>query len=234
MGGFYDEWLERRNSGTDDYDYISAFICSAEETVQPLFTGSNEELALIFAVLKMVPIEDFFHVVKIDNKERELTPADIPCFSTLKNGASRLNELLEFEPDGFTFSEAGYQLINAIKPIAQIKYGENHSKLAAMMNLVVISTNRPSIVKATPWGKYLTRYNWHAKKDVLRKLLLRNICIKTIISNALNGSASYQNIVKALSKSTAIRRRTSVKCLIKFVLSESKYEDVLYRIDWAV
>ena len=234
MGKFYENWYEKRKNGTDDSDCLISFIRGTSDSLQPLFEGNDTELTTVFSVLKQVPIEDFLAVVQREEIERELTPADVPCFSTLENGASRLNELLEFEPDGLTFADAGYQLMNSVKPGARVKYGENHSKLAAMMTLVTISSTRPAIVRATRWGTFLTRYDWRSKEGVLRKLLLRDLCVKTIVKDALIGSTSYRNAVKVLSTSTAIRRRTNVKCLIEFVLSGTDREEVLSRIDWEV
>ena len=234
MGKYYENWYEKRNSGTDDSDCLISFIRGTSESMQPFFEGADTELAIAFSVLKQVPIEEFLAVVQNEEIARELIPADVPCFSTLENGASRLNELLEFEPDGLTFADAGYQLMNSVKPGARVKYGENHSKLAAMMSLVTISSNRPAIVRATRWGTYLTRYDWRAKEEVLRKLLLRDLCVKTIVKSALISPTTYRDAIKALSTSTAIRRRTNVRCLIEFVLSGTDREEVLSRIDWEV
>ena len=124
--------------------------------------------------------------------------------------------------------------MNSVKPGARVKYGENHSKLAAMMSLVTISSNRPAIVRATRWGTYLTRYDWRSKEEVLRKLLLRDLCVKTVVKSALIGPTTYRDVVKVLSTSTAIRRRTNVRCLVEFVLSGTDREEVLSRIDWEV
>jgi len=234
MCAFYNEWLTKRENGNEDGKYIAMFVQGNPSATEPLLIGNDTELAVAFSVIKEVPIECFFDAVQAETLQRELIPADVPCFSTLENGASRLNELLEFEPDGLTFEEAGYQLMNSVKPGAKVKYGENHAKLAAMMSLVTISRNRPAIVKATPWGTYLTRYDWRSKEDVLRKLLLRDLCVKTIVKNALDGSTTYRNAVRALSTSTAIRRRTNVKCLVEFVLSGTDREEVLSCIDWEV
>ena len=234
MGKFYENWCEKRKNGTDDSDCLISFIRGTTESVQPLLEGSDTELATAFSVLKQIPIGDFLSVVQQEEIPRELIPADVPCFSTLENGASRLNELLEFEPDGLTFADAGYQLMNSVKPGARVKYGENHSKLAAMLSLVTISSNRPAIVRATRWGTYLTRYDWRSKEEVLRKLLLRDLCVKTVVKSALIGPTTYRDVVKVLSTSTAIRRRTNVRCLVEFVLSGTDREEVLSRIDWEV
>ena len=234
MGKFYDEWSEKRNAGIDDSDYLFQFICGAEESLQPFLTGNDEELSTAFSLLKQIPIEDFLDAVQYAETPRELSPAEVPCFSSLEHGASRLNELLVFEPDGFTFSDAGYQLMNSVTTGARVKYGENHSKLAAMMTLVTIASSRPAVVKDTRWGAYLTRYDWPSKEEVLRKLLLRDICVKTIVKSALEGATAYRTVVRSLSFSTALRRRTNVKCLVEFVLSRTNREEVLSRIDWEV
>ena len=234
MGNFYNEWAEKKDNGIDDSAYLIRFIRGADESVQPLLFGNDAELATVYSVLKQTPIEKFLTIVQQEEIVQELAPADVPCFSTLENGASRLNELLEFASDGLTFSEVGYQLINSVKPGARVKYGENHAKLAAMMTLVTISSNRPAIVRATHWGTYLTRYEWHSKEEVLRKLLLRDICVKTIVKSALEGPITYRSVVRTLSTSTAIRRKTNVKCLIAFVLSGTDYENALSRINWEV
>ena len=229
---FYSVWAEMRKNGIDDRAALTAFLSRSEQSVHPLLLGGESECSNAFSNLDSIPIEQFFEVAEFMPIERALIPADVPCFSNFENGASRLNELLEFEPEGLTFSDAGYQLMNSVKPGARVKYGENHSKLAAMMSLVTISSSRPAVVKATPWGTYLTRFDMKRKDSVLKKMLIRDICVRTIVKAALNGPATYREAVKALSPSTALRRRTNVKCLVDFVLAGTEREDVLSRIDW--
>lgn len=233
MSTFYSEWYEKRKSGICDRDEIVAFIRAAEETVSPLLVGSVDELSMVFAALSQVPIEEFFDIVKTDAISRNLTPADVPCFSNFDMGAHRLNELLEFEPEGLSFSDAGYQLMNSVKDGARKKYGENHSKLATTMSLVEISyAHRTAVITPTAWGRYLVNYDLAQKKDVLQKLLLRDLCVKSIVKEALHGPVTYRNIVSFLARSTAVRRRSNVKCLVEYVFNGTAYEHVLARIDW--
>lgn len=229
---FYDEWGACKEDPQKNIAAIKAFLSSLEETVAPLCTGETADLQRAFDVIGAVPIEWYFEVLQSMEIPRGLVPADVPCFSNFENGATRLNELLEFEPDGLSFSDAGYQLMNSVKDGARTKYGENHSKLAAMMSLVSISNTRPAIVTATRWGGFLTKYEMKQKADVLQKLLLRDLCVKTLVKNALGGPTSYRDAVAALSKSTALRRRTNVKCLVEFVLEGTEREEALSRIDW--
>ena len=233
MGNFYSEWYDKRKNKQCDHDYIVSFIRSTYESVHPLLSGNSTDLATAFAAISQVPIEEMLDVVKTEENSKELTPADVPCFSNIDMGAHRLNELLEFEPNGLSFSDAGYQLMNSIQDGARKKYGENHSKLAAIMSLVEISyAHRTALITPTVWGKFLSNYELAQKKNVLQKLLLRDSCIKTIVKQALNGPTDYREVVFFLAKSTAIRRRSNVKYLVEYVLNGTDYEYVLPRINW--
>ena len=232
--GFYSEWNKRNNDGLNTDEYILRFIESNDEDVNLQNIKENEEIVAAYKVLYQIPLPLFFDSLKKVNEFPILTPQDIPCFSSLENGASRLNELLSFSNNGLSFTEIGYQLMNSVTASAQRKYGENQSKLAAMMGLVHISNSRPNIVTATPWGNYLTSYTFNEKKDVLKKALLRDPCIKAILCRALNNTVQYAKIVSFLKPSTMIRRRTNVKLLINFILKDSEQEITLSKIDWEV
>lgn len=233
MNGFYSRWYDKRNNGQSDLECILAFIRSDEETLRPLRIGNETELVAAFDAISLVPIEEILNVIKTEPISGALTPADVPCFSTFDMGAHRLNELLMFEPEGLSFSDAGYQLMNSIQDGARKKYGENHSKLATIMSLVQISyEHRTALVTPTAWGQYLTKYELEQKRNILQKLLLRDLCVRTIVKEALNGPANYRNIVSFLARSTAVRRRSNVKCLVEYALTGTDYEYVLARINW--
>lgn len=231
---FYSLWKETRSLGIDDSAMKNAFLHSEEKTISVFNEGTEADLETAYSLLEEVGIEEFFEIIKTGDYNEQIVPSMVPCFSNFENGAHRLIELLEFEPSGVSFADAGFQLIDAVKEGARVKYGENQSKLARMMSLVSISTNKPAIVKATPWGSYLVRFDLGQKQGVLKKLLLRDQCIHSIIHSALNDYTSYAKKVAALSASTAIRRRTNVKWLIEFILTGTDYEAALLHIDWEV
>lgn len=232
--GFFVDWnLDKENCKSTE-EYVSKFISSSQCSIESLFTGNEDELTAAYAVLQGTPLSTFLMKVKSLNNLRSLQTADVPCFSSLENGASRLNELLLFSPDGLTFSEIGYQLMNSVSDMARKKYGENHSKLAATMSLVTLSTYRPTVVKPTAWGNFLTRYPFSEKKDVLKKLLLRDNCVQHMLSCAFSGPVLYRDVVSFLKDSTKTRRGTNVRALVNFILEDSEYEIVLSNIDWEV
>lgn len=162
---FYSLWNETRKMGIDDSAMLQAFLRSDESAVDALYAGDEGALETAYAVIDGIDIETFFEAIKTGDYNTEITPAMVPCFSNFENGAHRLIELLEFEPNGLSFADAGFQLIDAVKEGARVKYGENQAKLARMMSLVTISSNKPAVVKATPWGSYLvsTKAKEHIK-----------------------------------------------------------------------
>ena len=231
---FYSLWKETRTMGFDDAEMIHAFLRFEAQTIDPFVNGDESSLETAYALLDSISIDAFFDAIKCGDYNHKISPAMVPCFSNFENGAHRLIELLEFEPDGLSFAEAGFQLIEAVSEGAKVKYGENQSKLARIMSLVSISSNKPAVVTTTPWGNYLVRFNMEQKQGVLKKLLLRDPCIQSIIHSALNDYTRYADKVAALSKSTAIRRRTNVKWLIEYILSGTDNEAVMLHIDWEV
>ena len=232
--GFFTDWKVKSKSGLSTGEYVADFIKSEDHSVKSLKNADETELKSAYEMLSNTELGIFLNELSKLEKIPELNSTNVPCFSTMENGASRLNELLSFSPDGLTFSEIGYQLMNSVTEAAQKKYGENQAKLAAMMELVELSHTRPIIVKPTPWGNYLIQYTFSEKKDVLKKLLLRSACVQNILYGTFHGFVKYGDLVSFLSHSTQLRRRTNVRYLIDFILKDSEYEILLSNIGWEV
>lgn len=230
---FYRDWLEC-NDPAEEQLYIKRFIEGTQESSAPLFNGNEDELNAAYDVIKRILLTEYFEIVEKDSSLPTLNAACVPCFSNLEKGASRVNEILEFEPEGLTFDQLGYQLMNSKKPGAQKKYGENQAKLAMTMNLVYFKKYSSTLVCPTAWGSYLTRYTFEQKQDVLKKLLLRDPCVRTLLHFAFLGPVKYCDIVPFLKKSTMIRRRTNVRSLVLFILNDTEREVAFTNIDWDV
>ena len=228
---FYSTWHDVRALGIDDSAFIKSFIERSDVSLSALNDGNEQDIATVIQLLVVLPEKEIVRMISCKD-EITLLPADVPCFSTFFNGAVRLNELLEFAPEGLTYAEIGYQLVGAASQLAQIKYGENHAKLAAMMSLVTISDHRPANIRATALGHYLVALSYEEKAVVLKKLILRDPCIQAIVQAAVAGEANYRRVVETLSDSTAYRRRTSVRCAVEFALDLPETNNLLDRIIW--
>ncbi len=156
-----------------------------------------------------------------------------PSKTSFGAATNRLPEILEFSPEGLSFAEIGYQLVKSPNDSAGTKYGENHAKLAEMLDLVKIH-NRPSKVKSTKLGKYLLGFKPEEKVELLKRLLLRQFLIKKLIHDAGEGNVEYISEVRLLSKSTAARRGRNVRMLLDYILEGTDDEARIQRIDWDV
>lgn len=230
---FYRTWNETISLNVDDTAFLSSFLDSSVPSLDILHNGSDEDISYFFDVMVKVTHLRMVDYIASANLDDSLNASVIPCFSTFDNGAVRLNELLEFAPSGLTYAEIGYQLTSTPNQLAQIKYGENHAKLAEKMSLVLIkSVPRPAMVTTTALGHYLTKFKIEDKFIFLQKLLLRDRCVQKIVHDAANGTAKYREIVETLSSSTAYRRRTSVKSVVEFALNCDETRALLEKIDW--
>jgi len=232
---FYSTWGDTLDLGIDDTAFITAYIDELPITQVVWDHGNSDEVEQAVQTLCRIPAIRFVEAISACDSVDEIIAAEVPCFSTFTNGIIRVNELLEFAEAGLTYAEIGYQLVNTPNLMAQIKYGENHSKLAAKMSLVSIANpHRHALVTSTALGHYLVAVPIEEKEDILRKLLLRDHCIKVIVKQAMMGQANYRSIVKKLSDSTAYRRRTSVKCAVEFALGSPDTKHLLSNIVWDI
>lgn len=227
---FYDEWIAKKNT-IDEDEFILRFLASDDETTCVFHEGTQAELGIAISVITSVSMETL--VKNIDQMElsSEVKSIDVPQFSSFGAATNRLPEILEFAPEGMSFAEIGYQLVKSPNDSAGTKYGENHAKLAEMLDLVEIS-NRPSKVTSTKLGKYLLGFKPEEKKELLKRLLVRQFLIKKLIHDAGEGRVRYISEVCSLSKSTAARRGRNVKMLLDYILAETEDEARIQRIDW--
>lgn len=102
--------------------------------------------------------------------------------------------------------------------VAKKKYGENHSKTAALMDLALVTkTNSRANVTISEFGKYYIKLDEKTKNQLAIKLLLR---IPIIQRYFLNGESKelLEDDLKILSKSTINRRRSNVENMIRSIL----------------
>ena len=227
----FKEWKCARENNEDDHFYKQMFIKKAPEIEYVFLRGNTEEIENARQLINDVSAEELIETILENNESTELSYSDIPCFSNFYKGTFRTNEILEFKPEGISIKELGYQLIRAQKDGANIKYGENHSKLAQVAFIGELSHG---YLKQTTWGYFLNRCLEEEKFSLTKKVLLTDPCIQAMIKTTCKDDVKYSDVVCFLSKSTAYRRRTNVRFLVKLVLQETKYEWMFDKINWEV
>ena len=229
---FYAEWITKKNTRYE-FDFIVKFLAADEETIGVFHEGTQAELGTAISVITSVPMTVFVQCIDQMDFSSDVESIDVPQFSSFDAATNRLPEILEFAPEGLVFKEIGYQLVKSPNDSAGTKYGENHAKLAEMLDLVEIHS-RPSKVTSTKLGKYLLGFQPEEKKELLKRLLIRQYIIRKLIYEAGKGSVEYMNEVLSLSKSTAARRGRNVKMLLDYILIGTGEEARINRIDWSV
>lgn len=229
---FYEEWLKNKNTDEEAL-YLEYFLRVVPESIAVFHDGNEPDLETAISIINSVSVEKYIEVIDTIECNKNIECSEVPQFSSFNDGIYRIPELLEFEPEGMTFEKIGYQLAKPLTEIAGVKYGENHAKLAASMDLVEIR-KRPSNVISTSLGRYLVKFMPEEKKELLKRLILRSHLIQIIIKESSTGIISYRQTVNTLSMTTAVRRRSNVRALLDFVLIGSREEKRLCNIDWQV
>ncbi len=161
---------------------------------------------------------------KIDTESKRLskiTPELIPQFSKFEDGSFEIVNILNNEGNrGLTFNELGRLLEGAGKKEgAYKKYGENHAKLAELLDFVTITTERPRKVYLTKLGLSFIESNDERRINILKTQIYRMEIIKDIIIKSIKESFDLSIYLSDfLSTTTVTRRKPNIRTLFKFLI----------------
>ena len=157
---------------------------------------------------------------KIFHSVGEISTEEIPQFSTFERGAFIVVEILEKENDvGLTFEEMGKRLQRGHRnTVANRKYGENHSKLAELLDFATITQGRPRKVFLTKLGRAFIKANDKEKSEILKSQIYRMAIVKDIIDKHVLDSFNLDAYLRPLIKESTInRRKGNIKTLFKYL-----------------
>ena len=229
------EWCSKNNNCwvdlLDDHDrhkeliekYLSKQIDLQCLTYSNAECGKvNDEIVKKFVkVMLQTPIEDFAEIVKRISNREKVAPDNIPQFSDLAIAMYYVPEVLKNATSSLEYAEIGAKLLsNEKNDVANKKYGENHSKLAALLDLAVVSKESSSaIVSLSILGKTFCELTNEEKDDLLSKLCYRI----PIIQNAICADDVENSLIedmKCLAPATKTRRLSNVRALLEFAMSK--------------
>jgi len=211
-------------------DYYKRNIDKASERIKSLFSGEGDK----------GPRYKFpSGKVTVFRPIGNITPAEVPQFSKFEDGVYKVVDILVENGDiGFNFLELGKLLERKDKKDgAHIKYGENHAKLAELLDLVTI-TNSP---KETHRKAYLTRLGgyFHSSDDVTKTNIIKSQILNMDIVKDIIDKYNYENfnlddyLNSILAETTTKRRKPNVKFLFKYLYKngEEEIKPILDRLD---
>ena len=193
--------------------------------------GIEDECKLIDA-LQDTTIDALMQIIT-DNKEliKPITAKVIPQFSNI-NDVDIVIRVINDSVDEISRQYIGYMINKNSSEAAQIKYGENHLKLAIMLGLV---TENPYGV--TKIGKEYMKLSEDHRQAIRAKLAMRIPLVQYLLvysqEKVVDGTEYLKSI---LSEKTAIRRRSNAKTLIKCICQQASLDlrkQILNNIVWS-
>lgn len=186
---------------------------------------SKETLADWFcSKLLETPLSDIFHAVINNSSKEEILPSNIPQFSEMSDAYQNTPNILGRSGIDMTYDELGTYLDNGKEKneAARRKYGENHAKLAALVDLVVITApNNVFKASISVLGKAFNKRNEDEKKKLVARLLFRIPIIQKMLSEALSSEVYIEDELIGLSIQTRKRRKPNITSIIKFIYDET-------------
>jgi len=167
------------------------------------------------------PLSDIFDAVINSQSEEEVLPSNIPQFSEMSDAYLNTPNILGRSGIDMTYGELGTYLDNGKEKndVARRKYGENHAKLAALLDLVAIkSLNKVSI---SVFGKAYNKRNEDEKKMIVARLLFRIPIIQKMLREALSSEVYIEDELIGLSMQTKKRRKPNITSIVKFIHDET-------------
>lgn len=190
--------------------------------------------ARFMEILLKYSVEEIADIIILSGNLEKVSKDNIPQFSSLEEAEYEVNGILVESGEEMSFEDVGYYLgrihsEEEANVTAQKKYGENHTKLAALMDLAVIGKNgNRAAVYASVLGKQFYQLEKREQENLARRLLLRI----PIIQNAfIKESVAQIDIdMNILSPTTGKRRRSNVINVLKSIIQDN--ENLSSRIDF--
>ena len=235
MSEFYSDWKKARDCQECDLQFVKAFLSKEDKTFSFMDSSfTREQFEDLLRLLQSIPTEYLLDCICDIKETNQYDTSEIPQFSDFEKGAIIVPRILEFYPNGINYTELGKKLIGAKENEANRKYGENHASLAALMSLATISKKQRKLVFPTGLGHFLIDYHMDEKNRLLKAMMLRNSFLQAMVRAAVCNCGSYGSLMCDLAKTTAKRRRQSVRHLMEFILKDTEAEVKYCAIDWTV
>ena len=222
-------WLNAYHGVYDEHLVVKNYFIQ-EMDLQCLTYGTgdcneieNEVISDWFIkVLLRTPIEEILNLIKDENIENIL-PSNIPQFSKFNDAVLETVNILSNMKDGIRYEQLGYYLDGKNKSdVAKKKYGENHSKFAALIDLAIIyKKNNVSLIKSSVLAKSYQKCTDSEKLDLVLKLLFRIPIVQHVLISAMKDKVEILNYMLMLSEKTLKRRRTNIEEIFTYIKENS-------------
>lgn len=182
--------------------------------------------------LLSMTISEVFEIVRNNPSLEDVLPSNIPQFSNPTDVYIETPNILGLSGQSMAYVELGTYLDNGKEKneVAQRKYGENHSKLAALLDLVVITAPSNSYkVALSVLGTAFNKKSDMEKKKLATRLLFRVPIIQKMLIDALLAEIDIEDELSCLAEQTKKRRKPNIVLLLQFIFDELEDECSILR-----
>lgn len=185
-------------------------------------SGQNAIADRLIQILLKYSLEKIVGIIASSDNLEKVSKDNIPQYSDLKDAFYEVNKILVESEMSMTFEELGYYLGQLHENmneglVAQKKYGENHAKLAALLDLACISkTGNQSHIYSSVFGMRFYQLAEDEKKNLVKKLCLRIPIIQCVFK--VGSVKQINEEIQILSASTQNRRRSNVENVLRSIV----------------
>ena len=227
-GYCWDKIIEQKGNYEIEKKFIELYfnkeidILCLKYDISECHTKKDEIAQYIMYILKKYSINEIVDILKEYPTSEESTSENIPQAHTFKCINETLDILYKLKyDDKINFSKLGHNLRKdeLMNELAYKKYGENRSKLAALLDLVVIDKKggRNCYIHLSSLGEQVYLLENKDREDIICKLFLRiPIIQKSVINDCDFGLIEKE--LSVLSKKTQDRRRSDVTNILNYFI----------------
>jgi hypothetical protein len=190
---------------------------------------SAKEISTWFCdILLTTPLDNVFTAIHEESNSEPVLPGNIPQFSNFEDAYLETPKVLGLCGRELTFCELGIYLDNGKtkNEVAQRKYGENHSKLATLLDLAIISAdNNTYRIALSVFGAVYNQRTKYEKEMLVARLLFRIPIIQSMFSKALKNEINVDTELLCLSMQTRKRRKPNVIAIMHFIFNKLSGDD---------
>lgn len=223
-----EKWKSILSSEAKKEDIVSDYLLKDIDfeylTFDRNFTAEQKKKAVSIVVECMLntSIDRIKSLLCYKNAIVEVSPANIPQFSNFASAAIIVPEILNKTNEPYSYEKLGYFLFSDAKSeAAATKYGENHGKMAVLLDLAILKKeNGINVFESSA----LTNMYCNLEQDLKMKLLTR-LCYRIpIIQEAIvteNPQKTVENSMqRVLAYSTYMRRKANTLEVLAFALEQ--------------
>ena len=224
---FYDRWKNSMLDIEENKKFTKRFLAKDPDSLEVFYNGTTEELISVCKFILDITVSNFVYCI---DKDIECTTDMIIQYSNLEHAIIDIAKILKFKNEPLTFAELGEIIVHAKEEGACKKYGENHSKVAAELSMVKLERKGSTEVSNTAFGNFSVGLSDKDRKELVKRLAIRNEFIQKLIYLAKNGFVSYMEVAElTLSESTALRRKSNNRQVVSLILEGN---EILNNIVW--